>query len=123
MSNEGILVAAGVSVLLTIFFISFRLETLVKDSGIYVRFFPVHVSFKRYSWDRISKSFVRKYKPISEFGGWGLRSGLFGKGKAFNVSGNKGLQLEFLDGTRLLIGTNKPEELTETLDKIGQIRR
>ena len=58
-----------------------------------------------------------------EYGGWGLRLGLFGNGKAFNVSGDKGLQLEFTDNKKLLIGTNRPEELTETLIKIGQLKQ
>lgn len=123
MSNEGLLVAAGVSILLTILFFIFRLETLVKDNGIYVRFFPLHISFKYYPWDNISKSFVRQYRPMSEYGGWGFRYGFFGNGRAFNVSGDTGLQLEFLDHSKLLIGTNKPDELTETLNIIGQLKR
>ncbi|MDQ1088364.1 hypothetical protein [Siphonobacter sp. SORGH_AS_1065] len=60
---------------------------------------------------------------MTEYGGWGLRLGLFGKGIAFNVSGNKGLQLEFIDHKKLLIGTNKPEELTKVLSEIGQLKQ
>ncbi|WP_207533233.1 hypothetical protein [Desertivirga arenae] len=122
MSNEGLLFATGLTIMLTVLFINFRLETQIKRDGIYVRFFPFHFSYKHFTWDKISKSFVRKYRPLSEYGGWGLRLGLFGKGKAYNVSGDKGLQLEFTDHNRLLIGTNKPEELTATLEEIGQLR-
>lgn len=122
MSNKGLLIAACLSILLTILFTSFRLETQIKKDGVYVRFFPFHLSFKHFAWDKISRSFVRQYKPIGEYGGWGLRLGLFGKGKAYNVSGNKGLQLEFSDNKKLLIGTNKPEELEATLHKIGQLK-
>jgi hypothetical protein len=60
---------------------------------------------------------------LTEYGGWGLRLGILGKGTAFNVSGDKGLQLEFIDNKKLLIGTKKPEELTETLNKIGQLKQ
>jgi hypothetical protein len=70
----------------------------------------------------LTKSFVRQYSPLTEYGGWGLRPGLFGKGTAFCVSGDMGLQLEFTDNKKLLIGTNKPDELTETLNKIGQLK-
>lgn len=122
MSNTGLLFTAGLTLLLTILFINFRLETQIRKEGIYVKFFPFHLSFRQYTWNKISKSFVRKYNPISEYGGWGLRLGLFGKGRAFNVSGDKGLQLEFSDNKSLLIGTNKPDELTETLKKIGQLK-
>jgi hypothetical protein len=49
--------------------------------------------------------------------------GLMGKGKAFNVSGNKGLQLEFNDGRKLLIGTSKPEELEAFLLQLNKRRQ
>jgi len=120
MSNTGLLIVSGLILLLTISFIFFRLDTQLKKDGIYIRFFPFHLSYRYYPWERISKSFVRQYSPITEYGGWGIRIGFFGKGKAFNVSGNKGLQLEFSDNKKLLIGTNKPDELTETLRKIGR---
>lgn len=102
--------------LLNILFFNFRLETRIQTDGIYVRFFPFHKSFKHYSWDAIEQSYVRKYSPVREYGGWGIRTGQ--KGEAFNISGNQGLQLEFKDHGRLLIGTNKPEELSAALDKI-----
>jgi hypothetical protein len=123
MSDTGLIVATGLTIVLTLLFVNFRLDTRINKDGIYVRFFPFHLKFKHYSWDSLTKSFVRQYSPISEYGGWGLRYGLFGKGKAYNVSGDKGLQLEFTDNKKLLIGTNKPEELTETLNKIGQLKQ
>lgn len=122
MSNEGLIFATGLIVLFTVLFVFARLETQVKKDGIYVRFFPFHISFKYYSWDKISKSFVRKYRPLSEYGGWGLRLGFFGKGVAYNVSGDMGLQLQFTDQKKLLIGTDKPEELIEVLNKINQLK-
>ena len=123
MSNEGLLTATVLTIIITILFVNYRLDTKIKTDGIYVRFFPFHIKFKHYTWDKLTKSFVRQYSPLMEYGGWGLRLGLFGNGKAFNVSGDKGLQLEFTDNKKLLIGTNRPEELTETLIKIGQLKQ
>ena len=123
MSNSGLFITYGVIFSLTILFLNFRLDTKIQIDRIYVRFFPIHLTFKHYSWDKILKSFVRLYYPIREYGVWGLRIGLFGKGKAYNVSGDKGLQLEFTDNKKLLIGTNKPDELAETLDKIVQYKK
>lgn len=122
MSNTGLLIATGLTIALTILLLNFRLDTIIKKDGIYVRFFPLHLKFKHYNWSKLSKSFVRKYSPITEYGGWGLRLGIFGKGTAYNVSGNRGLQLVFTDNKKLLIGTHKPDELTETLKKIGQLK-
>jgi hypothetical protein len=123
MSNVALIIATALTILLTLLFINFRLDTIIKKDGIYVRFFPFHKKFKHYAWDTLTKSFVRQYSAITEYGGWGLRLGLFGKGTAFNVSGDKGLQLEFTNNKKLLIGTNKPYELTETLSKIGQLKQ
>lgn len=123
MSNAGLLIVTGFTIILTILFVNFRLDTTIKKDGIYVRFFPFHLKTKHYPWDSLTKSFVRQYSPLTEYGGWGLRLGLFGKGTAFNVSGDKGLQLEFTNNKKLLIGTNKPDELTETLNKIGQLKQ
>ena len=92
-----------------------RLETQITKEGIYVRFFPFHLKFKFYDWKNISKFYIRQYQPIIEYGGWGIRIGLFGKGRAFNVRGNKGLQLEFKDNNKLLIGSNNSEELERVL--------
>lgn len=123
MSNTELLIATSLTVLVMILFINFRLETQIKKDGIYVRFFPFHLKFTYYPWESLTKSFVRKYSPLSEYGGWGLRLGLSGKGTAFNISGDKGLQLEFTNNKKLLIGTNKPDELTEVLSDIGQLKQ
>lgn len=123
MSNTGLIITTALTVFLTFLFVSFRLETIIRKDGIYVRFFPFHLKFRHYAWEKLTKSYVRQYAPIAEYGGWGLRYGFMGKGKALNVSGNKGLQLKFTDNKKLLIGTNKPDELTEILNKLGQLKQ
>jgi hypothetical protein len=110
------------TLLFTILFANSRLETTIRKEGVYVRFFPFHSKFKYYSWDSITRSYVRQYAPLSEYGGWGLRFAIFGKGTAFNVSGNKGLQLEFKNRRKLLIGTAKPDAVAETLRNFGQLK-
>lgn len=121
MSNFGLALTGGVMILATMFFISLRLDTQIRRDGIYVRFFPVRLSFKRYSWENVFRSYVRQYNAIAEYGGWGYRMGFLGKGRALNVSGSQGLQLEFKDHKKLLIGTNKPEELEKVLHEIGRL--
>ena len=120
MSDNGLCISFGIFFLLTLLFYFFKLETIIKTDGIYVRFFPIHIAYKKYEWNTINKSFVREYNAIGEYGGWGIRYGIFGSGNALNVSGNKGLQLVFTNDKKLLIGTNKPQELTEALLKTNQ---
>ena len=118
----ALLILTVTTLIFTILFAKSRLETTIRKDGVYVRFFPFHLKFKYYDWNTILKSYVRQYAPLSEYGGWGLRFGIFGKGTAFNVSGDKGLQLEFKNHRKLLIGTGKPEELADTLSKLGQLK-
>lgn len=94
------------------------LETEIRENGVYVRFNPFHRKFLFFPWEQISKSFIREYRPIVEFGGWGLRG--LGQKRALNVSGNIGLQLELTNGDMLLIGTQKGTEIAEVLNKLGK---
>ena len=121
MSDSGLLISVGLTVLVTSLIVNSRLETRIKEDGVYIRFFPFHLKFKFYPWDSIRKSYLRKYSPLGEYGGWGLRIGSFGKGTAYNVSGNWGLQLEFTNKKKLLIGTARPEELSSTLENMGRL--
>lgn len=120
--NNPLIIGFVVILLVTILFLVIKLETIVKEDGIYVRFFPFQIAYRKYVWEKIDKAFVREYSPIGEYGGWGFRYGT-GNGKALNISGNKGLQLIFTNNTRLLIGTNKMEDLEYTLNQISQIKQ
>lgn len=91
-----------------------RLDTLIKDDGIYARLSPFHRSYRFYPWEALSQCYVRTYKPILEYGGWGLRFGGL-ENKAYNISGNQGLQLKLKDGEKVLIGTRKAEEIGKIL--------
>jgi hypothetical protein len=112
---SAVLVGFGVPITIVVLFLFLKLETEVRSDSLYVRYYPLHISFRKFSADDLSEIHARQYRPIREYGGWGIRYGLFGKGKAYNVSGNKGVQLVFKDGKRLLIGSQKAEELEEAL--------
>ena len=120
ITNSDLLIITIAAVLIILLFQSMKMVTIIKKEGIFVRFYPFHLSYRQYSWDMIAQAFVRQYNPVAEYGGWGLRFGMFGKGKAFNVSGDKGLQLIFTDDSKLLIGTQKPDELSKVLHLLGK---
>lgn len=107
----------GISVLLLVSLMIFfmNLGTEINETGIYYRFFPFVRGHKL--WEEIDQAYVRKYNPIGEYGGWGIKGG-FGKGRAYNVSGNIGLQLVLKNGKKLLLGTQKPEEVKEVLERM-----
>ncbi len=94
---------------------SMYLKTEITNEEIRIQFFPF---FRRtFKWQDIEEAYVRQYKPIAEYGGWGAR--FSHKGIAYNVSGNMGLQLVLKKGgKRILIGTQLPEELERVLNLI-----
>jgi hypothetical protein len=120
--NIGLILGGGINLLMTILFFASRLDTEIRIDGIYVRFFPYHFTFRVYSWDKLSKVYVRQYSAIGEYGGWGLRYGLSGAGKAYNVAGNMGIQLIMNDGSKLLIGTDNSEEMIKLLKQMDRYR-
>ena len=113
----GILVGVGVPIAVAALFVSMRFETKVRSDGLYVRYYPFHIHFRKFSADDLSECYARQYKPIREYGGWGIRCS-FRNGKAYNVSGNKGVQLVLSSGKKLLIGSQKADELETAIRSI-----
>ena len=58
-----------------------------------------------------------EYRPIAEYGGWGIRG--FGKRRALNARGNRGVLLTRSDGSTLMIGSQEPRRLLEALARAG----
>ena len=95
-----------------------QLNTEVSEEGISFRMKPFHRSWRKYSWKEIKSAHIREYKPLREYGGWGVRIGL--TGRAYNIKGNKGLQIELVSGEKILLGTQQPEEIQDLLDELGR---
>ena len=116
-SNLGLILSSFLPLLIVAFIFVLHLRTKIDKNGIVYQFWPVHRKERLIRWGEISRAYVRKYSPLLEYGGWGFRTGR--KGKALNTSGNMGLQIEFVNGKKLLIGTQKPDELGRVLQKLG----
>ena len=108
-----VIIAVVFGLMLPVFLYKTNLTTEVHSDGLYIRFFPFHLSFHKIALEDIKGFEVRIYRPLRDYGGWGIRYGR--QGKAYNVSGNRGVQLVLSDGKRLLIGSQKPEAFAEAL--------
>jgi len=114
-AGESLLTLSSISfiaILLTIvaFFIyNTRLITTIKEEGISFAFIPLHFRSQFIAWKDINEVYIKEYDAISEYGGWGMK--FSSQGKAYTVKGRYGLQLETVDGRKILIGTQKPIEL------------
>jgi len=119
MSSLELIIAISVILLVPALIFIFKLSTRIDEKGIHYKFFPFHLKFKTIPWENMAKAYVRKYDALSEYGGWGLKGGLFwkkSKGTAVNINGDIGIQLELKDGKKLLIGTQKENDAKNIIE-------
>jgi hypothetical protein len=105
--------ASGGLVVIAVAFLMYFMKLSVRVDGeaLHIRFYPLVKRDIRL--EEIARWEARTYRPLLEYGGWGIRCGW--KGMAF--SGNRGVQLELADGKRLLIGSQRPEELAGAISQ------
>lgn len=103
-------------ILMPVFLLNIQLITVITTDGIYIKFLPFYLKYRRFDFTNIEKYEVRKYKVISEYGGYGIRGTK--KNRAYNVKGDTGLQIIFKDGNKLLIGTQKSEEIEMAVQSV-----
>jgi hypothetical protein len=106
-------VVLGVTLAVALLLYSMRLSVQVDAEAVRIRFFPIWK--KTIPLTEIVRWEARTYWPLLEYGGWGIRYSPFGKGWAYNVSGNRGVQLELVNGQRILIGSQRAEELARAI--------
>ena len=123
LSDIGLgVVSTLILLLMFAVFCLFHFQTLhleIDEGFIRYKFPPFINSTKSLKSTDVSELYVRTYSPISEFGGWGYR-GILRKNQAYNVSGNKGLQIVFTNGKKLLIGTEKPDQLKQAIAQLKE---
>jgi len=101
----------GLNALLLWLLYRMELEVRVEPDALSVRFPPF--IRRKIPYAEIRSAEARTYNPLREYGGWGIR---FGRaGKAYNVTGNQGVQLELASGERLLLGSQRSDELAAAI--------
>ena len=125
-SDTALLLAGALSIslvfaLVWLFWVA-NLVTEVRADGLYLRFFPFHRSWHKISLENLVSCEAKTYRPIGEYGGWGIRWNWSRKGKAYNVSGDRGVRLDYEDGKHLLIGSQQADELAAALQSLLQER-
>lgn len=109
-----------IPLLLLLLLATARLHYRIDDDGIHYRYFPFHLKEHHIAWSEVEELYVRKYKAIPEFGGWGMRFN-FGGNKAYNVIGDRSMGLEILrrDKKKVLFSTRNPQQLRQFLDELS----
>ena len=103
--------ALGGALLVTLLVGRMGLVTEVTGGQLRVRLWPF--PSKTYALADIESAEVRAYRPIREYGGWGLRFGP--SGMAWNAYGDRGVQLVLRSGRRVLIGSQDAEALARAI--------
>jgi hypothetical protein len=85
-----------------------HLDVDVTDRGVTIAFRYLWPT-RRIGFEEIIGLEVRRYNPLLEYGGWGVRLGP--KGWAYMTSGKEGVQLRLRRGIPVLIGSARPREL------------
>jgi len=100
------------AVLITILMFT-RLVVEIRTYGIYYQLFPIHIAGCMVLWTDIEKYYVRTYNPMNEYEQPGFRFNFMGKNKAYHVMGNEGLQIELKNGSNILLGTQRANEINQ----------
>lgn len=104
-----------------------NLKTRIEEEAIHFQFYPFHIGFidfkfkkmeKNIPFEAIEKMEVVKYNPLFDYGGWGIRFGGMNT-IAYNTMGNKGLMIYKKNKEKVIIGTQKPEELKKVIEQIN----
>ena len=122
ISDTGLLVTAllifAVIIISAFLLFGSKLVVEVTNETINITFWPYFKKGISYSMTDIERYEIRKYKPIKEYGGWGVKQGKKGVGKAYNVRGNIGLQLYLKDSKKVLVGTERGDALLRAMKKM-----
>jgi hypothetical protein len=127
MSDTALIVTAilvfAFDLALLALFVWGHLRTEVRDDGLYVRLVPIHLSFHRLPLVDVRQVEAVTYRAIMDYGGWGIRYSFSKKGKAYNVSGNRGVRLTYTTGRHLLLGSQQPDQLATAIEALRESGR
>jgi hypothetical protein len=103
-------VATGFTLPLVMIVGVLRMTTLVTPTDVRVWFGFIPTYRREIPLSGISRVEVVQYRPIADTKGWGVRTGRDGE-RVLNARGNRGVRLHLVDGSKILIGSQRPEEL------------
>ena len=112
---DGVLIACWIvfgMALPVISLTSIKLIIEVHEDGLYIRYTPFHLHYKKFLFKDIKQYKPLSYRPLERFGGWGFRVNF--KGETGYILSGEGIELTLKYET-VVISTDKPEELIEAM--------
>jgi hypothetical protein len=117
MSDAGLilttLVAVGIQSGIFWMMLAMRLVTEVRADGLWLSYWPLRT--RLIPWRDIRAAEACTYRPLLDYGGWGIRWGGRPRGWIYNAHGDRGVRLALADGARLLVGSQEPDALAASI--------
>lgn len=88
-----------------------------RSGGVYVKFAPLHRSFRRIPFSDVADVQATGYSPL-RYAGWGIRWSP--SGIAYTVSGKSGVRFERSDGTSVFVGSDSPDDLIAAVQEASE---
>jgi hypothetical protein len=111
--SVGIVVGMALPILFVIGVL--RMTTVVTPTEVRVWFGWIPTYRRAIPIGTVARVEVVQYRPFADYGGWGIRHGRDGE-KALSARGDRGVRLRLIDGSKLMIGSQRPEELVLALE-------
>ena len=112
ISNALLWPAFAVAVVVAVWFLRLKLVTEVRDDGLFICFVWLWPE-RTIPWDQIRSVETRTYRPIRDFGGWGVRWAA--RGIVYHARGARGVRMVLASGERVLVGSQRPDELARDI--------
>ena len=65
------------------------------------------------AWNEIQRAEAITYRPVKDFGGWGVRWAA--RGVVYNARGKRGVRMVLVSGERVLVGSQRAEDLARAI--------
>ena len=115
------LAGAGFSIVLPvlIYLLFGRLVVQVTRSSVRLRFGYVPVVAKVVPFGEIERMEAVRYRPLRDFGGWGIRRAWKGNRVAWTMNGDQALVLHLVSGRQFYVGSENPVRLKSRIGVVG----
>jgi hypothetical protein len=117
MSDIGLIIFTTIYFVFIFAFSRTNLLVEVGEEGVLFRYYPFHLKYKKIAFNEIETAEIREFKPLAEFGGWGIRGN--SKSSAYTVSGKKCVEFHLKGKKSILIGTLRQDEFAKALRSAG----
>lgn len=106
----GLVFVLFIMIMVMALIFNLKLTTRIDSSGIHYRYFPL-IKLRKIPKEQIRSEEVITFSPLTDHGGWGIKGN--SSTKAFTLVGDKGLLLDINEKKKIVIGTQKSQELSE----------